>query len=195
MGEERPQCIEDHGLPRRDPAEEDDQGVAADLVVGEPLAVGPRQRLSQQSRPAATPALGVYRRLQEVVEGRHGVAGPCADVGRPRVVGERSLESVVPGAEGGLGAVGGPNRLDDGRSGPEDAGRRYVADGETDQVAARSLESMAQLNIAKSRRRPWVLSCWRIAQICLGFSGALGPMIRPAFQGFFGTRNTSAPRP
>jgi hypothetical protein len=31
---------------------------------------------------------------------------------------------------------------------------------------------MAQLNIARSRRRPLALSCWRIAQMCFGFSGA-----------------------
>jgi len=43
---------------------------------------------------------------------------------------------------------------------------------------------MAQLNIAKSRRRPLAFSCWRIAEKCFGFSGAFGPMMRPAFQGF-----------
>ena len=36
---------------------------------------------------------------------------------------------------------------------------------------------MAQLNIARSRRRPLTISCWRIAQMCLGFSGAFGPML------------------
>jgi hypothetical protein len=34
---------------------------------------------------------------------------------------------------------------------------------------------MAQLNIARSRRRPLAFSCWRIAQMCFGFSGAFGP--------------------
>jgi hypothetical protein len=58
-------------------------------------------------------------------------------------------------------------------------------------VAARSFASMAQLNIARSRHLPFVFSCCRIVQMCFGFSGALGPTMRPTFQGFFGVRNRS----
>lgn len=54
-----------------------------------------------------------------------------------------------------------------------------------------SFASIAQLNIARSRQRPLVFSCWRIAHMYFGFRGAFGPMMRPAFQGFFGTRNMS----
>ena len=35
-------------------------------------------------------------------------------------------------------------------------------------------------------RHLWgVFNCCRIARTCLGFSAALGPIHRPAFQGFF----------
>ena len=56
----------------------------------------------------------------------------------------------------------------------------------------RSLASIPQSNKAKSRTRPVVLSCCRIAQTCLGLNGCLGPMIRPEFQGRGGERNKSS---
>lgn len=54
-----------------------------------------------------------------------------------------------------------------------------------------SLASRATLNIARSRTAPTDLKCWRMAQICFGFSGALAPVMRPAFQGLRGVRNRS----
>ena len=55
----------------------------------------------------------------------------------------------------------------------------------------RSLASNAMLNIARSRIDPTDLRCCRIAQMCFGLSGALAPVIRPAFQGLRGIRKRS----
>lgn len=45
------------------------------------------------------------------------------------------------------------------------------------------IEGSGRGHVTRSRTRLATLSCCRIAQMCLGFSGALGPMRRPAFQG------------
>lgn len=56
---------------------------------------------------------------------------------------------------------------------------------------ARSLASRAQLNIARSRIRRATFNCCRMAQMCFGLNGALGPIRRPAFQGRVGRMNKS----
>jgi hypothetical protein len=52
-----------------------------------------------------------------------------------------------------------------------------------DHVTARSLLSIARLNMARSRARPSIWSFVRIDQTCLGRSGGLAPVSFPLFHG------------
>lgn len=60
---------------------------------------------------------------------------------------------------------------------------------------ARSLASKAHLNIARSHTLLATFSCCRMAQMCFGLSGALGPIRRPAFHGRLGWMNRSGSPP
>lgn len=73
--------------------------------------------------------------------------------------------------------------LNDSRSQPEDPPGATSLTRSFTRSHALSFESSAQLNIARSRTRFATLSCYWIAPMCFGFSGALGPIRRPAFQG------------
>jgi hypothetical protein len=67
----------------------------------------------------------------------------------------------------------------------------HVADPEFDQVTSPKLRVEGAIEHRKVADLSSVFNCWRIAQMCFGFSGALGPMRRPAFHGFWGERNKS----
>src|SRR5215813_14178421 len=61
--------------------------------------------------------------------------------------------------------------------------RCNVLDPKRDDIAARSLLSIARLNIAKSRVRPSICNRVRIDQTCFGRNGGFWPISLPLFQG------------
>ena len=101
-----------------------------------------------------------------------------------------NVESGEPLADSSTGLIGNLELhraagllLNDDRAIANSSASEHVIDPQPDEIAALELLSIARLNIARSRRRPFICSRTRIVQTSFGFSGRFWPIRRPLFQG------------